>query len=149
MVSLIPFRRRGEVTTRDFGTDPFDLFDSFFHPMTMRGGQSLCPKIDVHEQKDKYVLKADLPGINPDDVKIDVQSDQFTISGSYESSEKKEEKNGTLIYSECRTGEFSRSFTLPGISEDKVDAVYKDGVLTVTLPKRANAKEKTIAIRKG
>jgi HSP20 family protein len=149
MVSLIPFRRRGEVTTRDFGADPFDMFDAFFRPMVTRGGQAICPKIDVHEQKDKYVVKAELPGINPDDVKIDVQSEQFTISGSYESSEKKEEKDGTLIYSERRTGEFSRSFTLPGISEDKVDAVYKDGVLTVTLPKRTTAKEKTIAIRKG
>lgn len=147
MVSLIPFRRRGEVTTRDF-SDPFDLMDSFFRPLAMRS-QGTTPHVDIHEQKDAYVVKADLPGMRAEDISVDIDQGTLTISGTYASSKEEKDQSDVLVYSERRTGSFSRSFTLPGISRDHCDATMKDGVLTITLRKHASAKEKVIAVKQG
>ncbi len=148
MFSVTPFRRRGEVTTRDFPSDPLDIFDSFFRPMhSFVRGSGTFPRIDIHEDKkaNRYVVKADLPGADPSKVSVDVSNEVLTISGDYEERRKEENKDGTLVYEERRNGSFSRSFTLPGISDQHVNAQYKDGVLTVTLPK-AQAQKKAIPI---
>ena len=103
------------------------------------------PAVDVYETEDSYVLKADLPGVNKEDIKIDVNNNALTIKGEKKLEEKTEKDNYMRV--ERSYGSFTRTFTL----SDKVDsgnikAAYKDGVLELTLPKKEEAKPKEIKV---
>ncbi|PJZ53406.1 heat-shock protein [Leptospira adleri] len=93
----------------------------------------LTPRVDVYSDEENIYLLADLPGVEEKDVQVQIEKDQLSISG------KTIERNlpGELRYSEYRTGEYRRSFTLTeAVEEEKISAVYKNGVLSLTLPKR-------------
>ncbi|RKY60288.1 MAG: Hsp20/alpha crystallin family protein [Candidatus Latescibacterota bacterium] len=103
------------------------------------------PKVDVAETDDAVVVTAELPGMEKDDIKVSIENNVLTISG--EKKQEKEEKDRTYHWSERVYGRFSRSFTLPArVDANKVKAVYKNGVLTLTLPKVEEAKPKQIEI---
>ena len=88
----------------------------------------------------------ELPGVNKDDVKITLESNVLTIRGEKKAESEVNEKN--LHRTERSYGEFQRSFTLPiSVKNDRVDAVYKDGILTVSLPKADEAKPKLIEVK--
>jgi HSP20 family protein len=102
--------------------------------------------VDVVREKDKLVLRADMPGIKADDVKIEVSDDILTVSGEHE--EKKEKKEEDFIRRERRYGSFSRSIALPtGVDADKIDAACKDGVLEVTIPLPKEKEAKAVEIK--
>ncbi len=104
------------------------------------------PVVDVSENKDNYVIHAELPGMKKKDVKITLQDDVLTISG--EKKVEREEKDKTYHLVERSYGQFSRSFTLPAkVEADKIKAEFKDGVLNITLPKAPEAKAKEIDIK--
>ena len=108
------------------------------------------PVIDVIERDDAYQVIADLPGMNADDIEVKCAKGALTIKG--ERKEEKEEKKKGYYVSERRYGAFQRTFRVPdGIDEDKIEARYKNGVLTVLLPKTAEAQkaEKTIPVQQG
>ena len=112
--------------------------DSFFN-------RDWIPAIDVVENNDNYVLKAELPGMNKDDVKIMLENNVLTIRGEKKNDLDKKEGNYHRV--ERSYGAFERMFTLPGtIKSNDVDAQYKDGILTVTLPKVEDDKEKRIDV---
>lgn len=95
---------------------------------------SFSPAIDVYEDEKAYQLKVELPGVNTDEVKIDVDNGVLTLSG--ERKLEKEDKRDGYHRIERSYGSFSRSFTLPDhVVADDISANYKDGVLTLTLPK--------------
>lgn len=99
--------------------------------------------IDLYETDDSVVVKAALPGLTPDDVDISVHDGNLTIKGETKSDE--ETKDEGWYRREIRYGVFSRVIPLPArVSHDKADAQFKDGVLTVTLPKTEEAVSKTI-----
>jgi HSP20 family protein len=103
------------------------------------------PAVDVYETEGSYVLKAELPGVSKEDIKIDVNNNALTIKGEKKFEEKKEKDNYMRV--ERRYGSFTRTFAL----SDKVDsgnikAAFKDGVLEVTLPKKEEAKPKEIKV---
>jgi HSP20 family protein len=101
--------------------------------------------LDVIERDDRYVLRADLPGIKPDDVKIEVEDDVLTVSAEHEESE--EEKKDNYLRRERRYGSFSRSVTLPkGVTADQVEATCKDGVVEVGFPKPGKEERKAVTI---
>lgn len=123
---------------------PLSLFEPEF-PSTFRG--MLAPlwmnaepgapemKIDVEEADDRYVVKADMPGVAKEDIHVDVDGNLVSIAGEVR-REKKEEKDGKVLRSERYFGSMSRAFTLPtGVDVAKVEAKYADGVLRLTLPK--------------
>lgn len=116
---------------------------SMFRDELFRGKWS--PDVDIYETKDSIIVKADLPGIQKDKVKVEVKDNVLTIRG-----ERKEEKeiNGNNVYRvERQYGEFYRSFSLPGkVDASKIKAKYKDGILEVTLPKPEEAKGKEIKV---
>ena len=126
------------------------VFDNFFHGDVEDDGSfglSLwTPAVDIKEEADGYVVNVELPGVKKDDVKITVESNVLTIRG-----EKKEEKNakeGNFQRVERSYGSFQRSFTLPStVKNEKIEASYNDGVLTVTLPKAEEAKPKQIEVK--
>jgi len=126
------------------------VFDSF-----IRGGvqadESLMtsywtPAVDIAEKQDEYIVKMELPGVNKDDVKINLESNILTIKG--EKKQEKEEMEKNLHRIERSYGSFQRSFTLPTtVKSDKIDAVFKDGVLSISLPKAEEAKPKQIEVK--
>jgi len=109
-----------------------------------------APAVDVVEKDTAYEITAELPGMDEKNIELTVADDMLTIKG--EKREEKEEKKKDYYLSERRFGSFERSFRLPeGVEADKVEASFKKGVLTVTLPKTPEAqkksREKKIAIK--
>lgn len=115
-----------------------EFFEDDFPSRELVGGTDLA--MDIYEEGDDVVAKMNLPGIDPDDVDINLDKDRLTISGEY--SEEKEDSGKQYSFRQRRYGSFSRSVRLPKlVNEDATEASYKDGVLTVTMPKID--KEKT------
>jgi HSP20 family protein len=103
------------------------------------------PAVDIYETGENQVLKAELPGINPDDIEVRVEDNTLYLKG--ERKFEKEMKEENLHQVERLHGTFTRSFVLPrSVDSAKVSAEYKNGILTLTLPKREEAKPKTIKI---
>jgi HSP20 family protein len=122
------------------------LFRDFFEedfPVATAGWD---PAVDVAETPETVVVKAELPGINPKDVEISFSGNTLNLKGSRH--EEKEEKGKTWHRIERRYGSFARSipFDVP-VHGDKAEAEYKDGVLTVTVPKRQEALTKRIEVK--
>jgi HSP20 family protein len=122
--------------------------DSFVHPRgvlaPVEGAATLA--LDVFESDDDVTVRASIPGVNPDDIDISVTGDVLTIKG--ETSEEREEKQGNYRLRERRYGAFERSVNLPApVNTDKAEAEFKNGVLTLTLPKVEEVKPKSIKIR--
>ena len=125
------------------------LFDSPLSALTATSQQFLSgwlPAIDLHEDKDNLVLKAELPGMKKEDIDISLHGDVLTLSG--ERKEESHHKEAEVYRSERSLGRFQRTLTLPmAVEAGKVQASYKDGILTVTLPKAEHAKPKQIEVK--
>jgi len=107
-----------------------------------------APLVDIIEDDQNYVIKAELPGVKKEDIKVGVQDDVLTVSGHrhYE----KEEKDKKFHRIERSYGSFARSFTLPEDSDgEKVSAEFKDGILKVILPKSERVKPKQVEVKIG
>jgi HSP20 family protein len=101
--------------------------------------------VDIFETADNIVLKAELPGVDPKDVEIRVEDNTLYLKGERKFEREVKEENYHRV--ERSYGGFARSFSLPNsIDAEKVSAEYKDGLLTLTMPKREEAKPKTIKI---
>ena len=106
---------------------------------------SWAPEVDIHETEDSFVVKADLPGISKEDIQIDLKDSTLTLKGEKKFENKVSKEN--YIRVERSYGTFVRSFTLPqNVDAEKIKAVYKDGVLELTLPKKEEAKPKQIKV---
>lgn len=104
------------------------------------------PSVDISEDDKEFVVKAELPEVKKDDVKVTVEDDVLTIRG--ERKAEQEEKGKKYHRIERSYGSFERSFTLPEVTDaSKISSEFKDGVLTVHLPKNPNAKPKAIEIK--
>jgi HSP20 family protein len=131
-------------TQRDFDR----LFREAFSPVFGEGELSTrtwAPPVDIYENGDNLVLKAELPGVDPKDVEIRVEDSTLYLKGERKFEKEVKEENYHRV--ERSYGTFTRSFSLPNsIDSDKVHADYKDGILTLTMPKKEEAKPKTIKI---
>ena len=106
----------------------------------------LTPAVDLLETDNEVVVKASLPGVKAEDVDISVNDGILTVKGEKKSDDKTEGEN--FYRREIRYGAFSRSLPLPAaVDQEKAEATFADGVLTVTLPKSAEAKPKQIKIK--
>jgi len=106
------------------------------------------PAMDLVEEGDHYVLRADLPGLNEDDVKVEIEDNVLTISGERRSEH--EDKKEGYYRIERASGSFSRSLTLPeGVDPDSVHANFDKGVLEVSIPKPEQRKPRRVAIGVG
>lgn len=103
------------------------------------------PSFDVTENKDAYIFKADVPGVNKDDLEITTSGNRIQISGKRDTEH--EEESATAYTYERQYGSFTRAFTLPeGADIEHARSDLKDGVLTLVIPKQAGAQAKKIAI---
>jgi HSP20 family protein len=133
-------------------TDPFgdidDLFKGFFmRPVLFEGQPQMQIKMDVKEDDNAYTVHADIPGVKKQDIHVSIEGNQVSISA--ETKVEKEEKKGEkLLRSERYVGKVARSFTLAhDVDEAKAQAKYNDGVLELTLPKKAGGAAKKLAIQ--
>ncbi len=140
MANLVPSRNnrsRGAVTPfdlmRSLFNDPF-FGDLGFPALTTAG----AIRADVRDNGNEYLIEADLPGVNRENINLDVNNNVLTIRVN-EEFERKDERED-YIYRERRMGSTSRSFALDNVREDGIKAEYRDGVLTVHLPKEENVK---------
>jgi HSP20 family protein len=105
-----------------------------------------APPVDIYEDKDKYIVKAELPGMKKEDLNVSLDGNTLSISGERKHEEEKRE--GESYRSERYFGRFQRSVTLPAaVLANKIDASYKDGVLSIQLPKSEEAKPKQIQVK--
>lgn len=104
------------------------------------------PACNFKETNKEYIVQFDIPGVKKDDVKIEIENNCLVVNG--ERGEKKEEKDARHFLTETYYGSFMRSFNLPtSVDENKVDAHYEDGVLTITVPKLHTSKAKEVKIQ--
>jgi len=130
--------------------DPFQGLRLFEDALTRlmnepRTSRPWSPAVDILESEDALTLKADLPDVKVEDIDIRVENGTLTLRGQRKFE--KDEKTKGFHRIERSFGEFTRSFTLPpGVEADKVAADYKNGVLTITLPKKEAAKPRQVKV---
>lgn len=137
---------------RRFGDDFDNLFEGFFRPMRWDGepvNEGLVPALDVVERDNEFVVKAEMPGVKKDDIEVSLENGILTVSA--ETVSETEQKEGDrVIRQERRYGKYIRSLRIgKDIDEKHVKAVYKDGVLELTLPKAETVKPKKISVDVG
>ena len=135
--------------------DPFnDLVDDLFkgclvRPLAYEGREAVAPrmKVDVAEKNGAYLVTAEVPGVKKEDIRVSVDGAQVTLEAEVK-QEREAGKDERVLHVERVYGKATRSFTLPQeLDEAKVEAKYRDGVLELTLPKKAAAARKQIAIQ--
>jgi HSP20 family protein len=127
------------------------VFDDFFKPWNewfdqgnFWGKVMKVPAVNVTNNKDNFMVSLAAPGLKKEDFRIDVEGNILTISS--EKEETKEEKDEKYTRKEYNYSSFSRSFTLPDeVKKEKIDAVYQDGVLKLTLPKNEETRKASVA----
>jgi len=140
-----PFRELSEIQT-----EMNRVFSGMFgRSMPANGGERIwAPVVDMYETKDELVVTAEVPGMSEKDIKLSLAEDVLTLSG--ERLPAQDIKPEDAHRGERWYGKFARSLTLPvPVQMDKVKATYRDGVLTVTLPKVEETKPREIAIEVG
>ena len=129
MYGLTPFGGTG------FGLwDPFNDFDKNFFGGSMP--MSSC-KTDIRDAGDKYVLESELPGFEKEDIKLDLSGTQLTIAAEHSANNDEKDDKGNYIRRERTFGSYKRSFDIGDINTDAISAEYKNGILTIELPKKA------------
>jgi HSP20 family protein len=146
-MALIPWekRHRGELARLHDEMD--DLFRGFFGGWeTPLAGHRFFPAVDVTENENDIVVKAEVPGCKADDIDISVHGNTLTVSGEKKAEHEKTEKG--YYHLERSHGSFRRDLTLPtDVDPTKVDAACKEGVLTIILPKAERAKAVKVKIK--
>jgi len=123
------------------------LFDSaYVGPNLTLAATNMGVSVDVIENPDEFVVKAELPGVKPEDMEITYNNNLLTIKGEFK--EEKDVEENRFHVRERRSGVFTRSFSLPSnIKADAIQASYDQGILTLSLPKAEEAKPKRIAVK--
>ena len=151
MTSIIRWSPRPARDLLGYRTDVDRLFDSLF--TRAANGQrewlsAFVPALDVEETKDAFIVRADMPGVSPNDVKVSLLGDVLTIRGERKQQNDQQDRNRHRV--ERRYGTFERSITLGvPVRGDQVKANARDGVLEIHVPKAEEAKEREIDVQVG
>lgn len=128
MFGMIPFSRSDD--------NFFDTFDNFTRKMFNNTTATLPDfRTDIRDAGDKFILEAELPGFNKEDISLDVKDGILTISAQHSETTEEKGDKGEYIRRERRFGSFTRSFDISGIDEGGISAAYRNGVLELSLPK--------------
>ena len=145
MFGLMPYERRERGMVNLFN----DLDKYFFGDNLMNSMPALNIKTDIEDKGDHYLLSAELPGFNKEDIKLGIDGDVLTISVEHSEENEKKDDKGAYVCRERHYGSYSRSFDVSNVKQEDIKAAYKDGVLQLTLPKAQPEPEvaaRTIAI---
>jgi len=143
MFGLTPYNRRNNgLVRRDDFFDMRSIFDDFFNdaflPTWFNSNNPM--KADVKETEKEYIIEAEMPGVNKEDIRLELKDDVLTVG--VEHNEQTNEEKDNYIRRERRYGSFSRSFRVDNVKNEDVTAKYTDGILTVIVPKAEPGKEK-------
>ena len=128
MFGMIPFER----SDNNF----FDLFDNFERKFFGNSNAAIPDfRTDIRDAGDRFVLEAELPGFNKEDIKLDVKDGILTISAQHTENKDEKDDKGSYIRRERRYGSFTRSFDITGVDDEHITASYNNGVLELNLPK--------------
>ena len=127
MNMLTPFERKSYDIFNAFR----DFEDSFFRSPAVSG----C-RTDIRDEGDRYVLESELPGFDKEDIHLDLDGDYLTISAQHNTDKEESDKEGKYLRRERSSSSYRRSFNISACSSDNIDAEYKNGILTVNLPKK-------------
>nr|AQQ74984.1 hypothetical protein [uncultured bacterium] len=132
----------------DDSWDPFNMMmPSLFRNRGLSSVSSTFPKVDVSENDKEIRVVANVPGIDPDKLNVEVGDDYLSLSGKIEKETKDEDKKGKVYRYEREYGEFRREFALPArVKADAITAKSKNGVLTITLPKSDEEKKHKVKV---
>jgi HSP20 family protein len=148
VMSLLPFRKE-PLSLNELQDQMNMLFSRLWHTGVSMGpfdGQDWAPPVDVFEDADRYVVTAELPGLNVDDIEVTYTGNSLTLAGQKVSDVDEESKKGFLCR-ERRFGRFSRTVTLPDtVDGGKVSAACRNGLLEVVLPKKQESKPVSVKI---
>lgn len=130
MFGMLPFERSDD--------NLFDTFDNFTRNF-FRGSNASLPafRTDIRDQGDKFLLEAELPGFQKEDISLELKEGILTIKAEHKENQDQKDNKGNYIRRERRYGSFSRTFDVSGIDENAITAVYNNGILELTLPKLA------------
>lgn len=145
-MELAPWKPFGELGSLRKEMD--SLWDRFFTetPFTRASSDTWSPSVDLSETKDTYVVKAELPGLETNDIKVSLSGDVLTLKG--EKKKEREEKDENYHCVERYSGSFQRSFRLPSkVKAEKIKASFENGILKIILPKVEEAKQKEIEVK--
>jgi len=146
---LVPYIRRSEVPSR-LWPESTGFFEDFFNDFPLAGSlqrnaEGWMPAVDILEKDGNLLLRAELPGMTEKEIDLKLDGHVLTLKG--ERKQEHEEKEGNFHRIERSYGSFSRSFTLPETADrEKISAEYKNGVLTVTIPQKPEAKPREITV---
>ncbi len=146
--SMVPWSEKLPATFSRFENEMERLMERFFRSDEewLPVSQRFMPKLDMIESEEKFEVKLDLPGMKADQVHVDLKGTELWISG--QKAEEREEEGKTYHRIERRHGEFQRVLPLPAnVDEEKIEATFKDGVLTIVVPKTEDARPKHIEVK--
>lgn len=127
--------------------DPFRDFERFFNQV-LRTPDTLSMPMDLHQDEDKFVARIDLPGVDPSTIDIDVEDRMLTVRAERRSEATREGRR--WLTRERSVGTYARQLSLGrGLAVDQIDADYRDGVLTLTIPVAEEAKSRKIQVKHG
>ncbi len=132
MFGIVPFRNnniQGSASLFDIDS----MFKEFFNEPFMGIVSAGAIKADIKENENEFVIDAEIPGVNKEDIKLDLKDDRLTIS--VEKTEDKKEEKDNYIRRERRFGSTSRSFSIQNVKAEDVSAKYENGILSIVLPK--------------
>ncbi len=150
---MLPTTRRanggwGMSDVHSLRRDMQDLMDTFGLSRPPEGTLVWSPPINVREDGDQVIVEAELPGVRPDDVDISVENGMLTITGEKRAEQEKKDASWHVV--ERRYGRFERTFTLGrAVDVDNIRAGFHDGVLTIRMPKREEARPRRIRVDAG
>ena len=141
--------------------NPFEEFENMLERYSKSGMSNIgkqmntdlgfadwSPSVDIEEEDDKYLIKADLPGVDKDNIEVKLENGVLSIRGEKRTEKTSGEEGSKRHRTERFHGTFARSFTLPdAVREDAIDASYRDGVLSLSIPKAEDVKPKSIDIK--
>lgn len=136
MFGMIPFDRRDD--------NLFDFFDNFQKKFFDNSNASLPAfRTDIRDLGDKFLLEAELPGFNKEDISLELKDGILTIKAEHSQSSQDGDEKGQYLRRERRYGSFARSFDVSGIDETQISAAYNNGILALTLPKQVPVEPET------
>ena len=129
MFGMIPFSRRDD--------NMFDLFDNFEKNFFGSSNSSMPAfRTDIRDLGDKFLMEAELPGFDKEDIQLDLKDGFLTIKAQHKEDQDQKDAQGSYIRRERRLGTFARAFDISGIDEAGITASYTNGILSLTLPKQ-------------
>ena len=130
-----------------YGNNPFDLIDQIFSGEDLPFSQYRTPIVDVLNEDKRYVIEAELPGLSEKDVKIELKDGNLSISADRSSANDEKKADDRWLRRERREFKFSRSFSLSDdVDIEKIEAKFRDGLLTIALPKKAESAPRIVPV---